>query len=254
MEIKVEHLCKTFGRQKVLQDLSLTIPTGIYGLLGKNGAGKTTFLRILATLEKPDGGSVRLDGVPIQNQKEIRKCIGYLPQEFAVYPTMRVSEALDYLGILAGLPRGVRWQRIDFLLGKLHLEREKKKRFRELSGGMKRRFGLAQALLSEPKILLLDEPTAGLDPKERVRIGNLLLELARERIVLISSHITGDIEAICSNAAVLHQGRVIFSGSISELKHMADGKVYAEEVGILPAGPTVEDAYMQMLCEEREDI
>ncbi len=109
-------------------------------------------------------------------------------------------------------------------------------------------------MLSEPKILLLDEPTAGLDPKERVRIGNLLLEFAGERIVLISSHIVGDIEAICFYAAVLHQGRVIFIGSISELKHMADGKVYTEKVGILPSEPTVKDAYMQMLCEDREDI
>ncbi|MBS6195538.1 MAG: ABC transporter ATP-binding protein [Clostridiales bacterium] len=214
MEIKVEHLSKRYGKQEVLKDISLRIPIGLYGLLGENGAGKTTLLRILATLEEPSSGSIHIDGTDIKNKKEIRKIIGYLPQEFSVYPNMSVWSALDYLGILAELPGDIRKQRIPELLCKVHLEKEKNKKFKNLSGGMRRRFGIAQALLNNPKILIVDEPTAGLDPKEREHFYHLFSELAADRIIVLSTHITEDIEATCSHGAVLSAGSVIFDGKM----------------------------------------
>lgn len=226
MEIKIEHLNKNYGKRSVLKDISLHIPVGMYGLLGENGAGKTTLMRILAALLEPSAGTVRINGIDIKRKKEIRKIIGYLPQEFAVYPNMSVYAALDYLGILAELPKNVRKERINKLLKQVNLEQEKNKRFKNLSGGMKRRFGIAQALLNNPKILIIDEPTAGLDPEERLRFYNLLSQLALDRIILLSTHIAGDIEATCSKAAVLCAGKVIFEGQISRLLRLGDGKVY----------------------------
>lgn len=217
MEIKIEHLNKAYGKRQVLKDISLRIPAGIYGLLGKNGTGKSTLLRILSTLSEPDSGSVQINGFDISQKKEIRRIIGYLPQEFSVYPNMSVRTALDYLGILSELPSRERRERIGSLLKLVNLEQEKDTRFKNLSGGMKRRFGIAQALLNYPKVLLVDEPTAGLDPEERLRFYNLLTELAGDRIILISTHIAADLQAVCENAAVLFDGRIIFSGSIQEL-------------------------------------
>lgn len=226
MEIHMEHLNKKYGKQTVLQDITLHIPVGMYGLLGENGAGKTTLMRILATVSEPSAGSVRMNGIDIKSKKEIRKMIGYLPQEFSVYPNMSVYSALDYLGILAGLPKNTRKKRINELIKQVNLEQEKNKRFKNLSGGMKRRFGIAQALLNNPEILIIDEPTAGLDPEERLRFYNLLSELAMDRIILISTHIVGDIEATCSKAAILCAGKVIFEGRIDKLLQLGDGKVY----------------------------
>ena len=208
MEISIEHLNKNYGKQNVLKDISLHIPIGMYGMLGENGAGKTTLMRILATLSEPTTGMVEINGIDIKRKKEIRKIIGYLPQEFSIYPNMTVYSALDYLGILTELPNNIRKRRINELLKQVNLEHEKNKRFKNLSGGMKRRFGIAQALLNDPKILIIDEPTAGLDPEERLRFYNLLSELAVERIILLSTHIASDIEATCSKAAVLSSGNI----------------------------------------------
>lgn len=226
MEIKIKHLNKKYGNQSVLKDISLHIPVGMYGLLGENGAGKTTLMRILATILNPSSGTIRMNGIDIKDKKEIRKMIGYLPQEFSVYPNMSVYSALEYLTLLSELPQNIRRQRINELLKKVHLEQEKNKRFKNLSGGMKRRFGIAQALLNNPRILIIDEPTAGLDPEERLRFYNLLSELSRDRIILISTHIAGDIEATCSNAAVLCSGEVIFEGQIGNLIKLGERKVY----------------------------
>lgn len=230
MEIKIEHLNKNYGKQNVLKDICLTIPTGMYGLLGKNGAGKTTFMRILATVSEPSSGQVRMNHIDLNDKKEIREIIGYLPQEFSVYPSMSVYSALDYLGILAELPEKIRKERIDVLLKEVNLEQEKHKKFKNLSGGMKRRFGIAQALLNDPKILIVDEPTASLDPEERIRFSNLLSELAQDRIILLSTHIASDIEASCSSVAILNHGEIIFQGSISNLLESAKGKVYTTEI------------------------
>lgn len=230
MEIKIEHLNKNYGKQSALKDISLHIPVGMYGLLGENGAGKTTLMRILATMLELSTRTVKINGIDIKNKKEIRKIIGYLPQEFSVYPNMSVYSALDYLGILAELPKNIRRQRIDELLKQVNLEQEKNKKFKNLSGGMKRRFGIAQALLNNPKILIIDEPTAGLDPEERLRFYNLLSELAVDRIVLLSTHIAGDIEATCSKVAVLCSGEVVFEGQIEKLLQLGNEKVYTTTI------------------------
>ena len=211
MEISIEHLNKNYGKQNVLKDISLHIPIGMYGMLGENGAGKTTLMRILATLSEPTTGMVEINGIDIKRKKEIRKIIGYLPQEFSIYPNMTVYSALDYLGILTELPNNIRKRRINEL-------------------GMKRRFGIAQALLNDPKILIIDEPTAGLDPEERLRFYNLLSELAVERIILLSTHIASDIEATCSKAAVLSSGTVVFEGQIEKLLQLGNGKVYTTTI------------------------
>lgn len=226
MEINIEHLNKSYGKQKTLNDICLHIPVGMYGLLGENGAGKTTLMRILSTLLEPTSGNIRINGVDIKDKKNIRKIIGYLPQEFSVYPNMSVYSALDYLGILAELPKNLRRERIHQLLKQVNLEPEKNKRFKNLSGGMKRRLGIAQALLNNPEVLIIDEPTAGLDPEERLRFYNLLSELAVDRIILLSTHIAMDIESTCSNVAVLCAGNVIFEGGMKELLQTGRGKVY----------------------------
>lgn len=226
MEINIEHLNKNYGKQKTLNDICLHIPVGMYGLLGENGAGKTTLMRILSTLLEPTSGNIRINGVDIKDKKNIRKIIGYLPQEFSVYPNMSVYSALDYLGILAELPKNLRRERIHQLLKQVNLEPEKNKRFKNLSGGMKRRLGIAQALLNNPEVLIIDEPTAGLDPEERLRFYNLLSELAVDRIILLSTHIAMDIESTCSNVAVLCAGNVIFEGGMKELLQTGRGKVY----------------------------
>ena len=226
MEIKIEHLNKNYGKQTVLQDICLNIPIGMYGLLGENGAGKTTLMRMLATISEPSAGTIKINGIDIKSKKEIRKMIGYLPQEFSIYPNMTVYTALDYLGILADLPMNIRKERINTLLKQVNLEHEKNKRFKNLSGGMKQRFGIAQALLNNPKILIIDEPTAGLDPEERLRFYNLLSELAVDRIILLSTHIAGDIEATCSKVAILCAGKVVFEGKTGDLLKLGNGKVY----------------------------
>ena len=224
------YLYSNTRKQSALKDISLHIPVGMYGLLGENGAGKTTLMRILATMLELSTGTVKINGIDIKNKKEIRKIIGYLPQEFSVYPNMSVYSALDYLGILAELPKNIRRQRIDELLKQVNLEQEKNKKFKNLSGGMKRRFGIAQALLNNPKILIIDEPTAGLDPEERLRFYNLLSELAVDRIVLLSTHIAGDIEATCSKVAVLCSGEVVFEGQIEKLLQLGNEKVYTTTI------------------------
>lgn len=230
MEITIEHLNKNYGKRNALKDISLHIPVGMYGLLGENGAGKTTLMRILATMLEASTGTVQINGIDIKNKKEIRKIIGYLPQEFSIYPNMTVYSALDYLGILSELPKHIRKQRINEFLRQVNLEQEKNKKFKNLSGGMKRRFGIAQALLNNPQILIIDEPTAGLDPEERIRFYNLLSELAMDRIILLSTHIASDIEATCSNVAVLSSGTVIFEGQIENLLQLGAEKVYTTTI------------------------
>lgn len=290
MEIKIEHLEKVYGKHKVLQDICLDIPVGMYGLLGENGAGKTTFMRILATVSEATSGTIRIGNKDIKNKREIRQMIGYLPQEFAIYPTMTVYSALDYLGILAEIPKQKRKERVNELLKQVNLEHEKNKRFHNLSGGMKRRFGIAQALLNNPKVLIIDEPTAGLDPEERLRFYNLLSELASERIILLSTHIAGDIEATCSKAAILCAGKVIFEGNISDLLKFGEGKVYTTtllhkeldgfkkryhiisifqngndvscrflsdevpKIKVTPCEATIEDSYLYLLSEYKKGV
>ena len=229
-KIVIEHVNKFYGKKAALTGVSLTIENGLFGLLGRNGAGKTTLMKLLATLHAPDGGSITVCGVPIGETGKIRQMIGFLPQDFNMYPNMSVYEAMDYLGMLSGMEKQARRERIPKLLERVNLLEEQKKRVKSLSGGMKRRLGIAQALLHNPKVLIVDEPTAGLDPEERVRFRNLLCEVASERIVILSTHIVGDIEATCEKIAILNEGRLLWNGTLTEILKEAEGKVFVAEV------------------------
>ena len=226
MEIVINNLCKNYRKKKALENVSITIRSGMYGLLGRNGAGKTSLMRILATLSVPSSGEVSINGIPIKDVSKIREIVGYLPQDFSFYKSMSVYDAMDYLGLLSNIPDKVRKERILTLLERVNLKENVKTKVRALSGGMKRRLGIAQALLHNPQILIVDEPTAGLDPEERIRFRNLLSDFADGRIVLLSTHIASDIESTCDGVAVLNEGRLIFHGSTEELIRQADGKVY----------------------------
>lgn len=226
MSVEIYSLQKKFGSHVVLNDITATIERGMYGLLGRNGAGKTTLMKVLVTLLKPSGGDVRLNGMSIKETKEIRKMIGYLPQNFSFYPNMTVYDSMKYMAALSGVPSSLQETNIPLLLQKVNLWDRKKKKIRTLSGGMVRRLGIAQALLNNPEILVVDEPTSGLDPEERLRIYNLLGEYAEEKIVILSTHIASDIEATCTRVGVLDSGRMIFDGSVGNLAELAEGKVY----------------------------
>lgn len=229
--IEIKELSKFYGKKKqALSNVNLTIEQGMFGLLGRNGAGKTTLMKTLATLLQKQSGSISVCGIPIENAKTIRKIVGYLPQDFSMYPTMSVIEAMDYLGILSGIGTKERKERIEFLLKKVNLTEHKNKKVKALSGGMKRRLGIAQALLNDPKVLIVDEPTAGLDPEERIRFRNLLCDVAEERIVILSTHIVGDIEATCENLAILNEGSILYCGTVSDLLDTAKGKVFSKTV------------------------
>ena len=228
--IEIEHLDKFYGKKQALSDVSLTIEKGMFGLLGRNGAGKTTLMKVLATLSEKQGGNVTVCEIPIEKSAEIRKITGYLPQEFSMYPNMNVYDAMDYLGVLSGLGKKERKQRIPQLLHKVNLQDNYKTKVKALSGGMKRRLGIAQAILHNPKVLIVDEPTAGLDPEERVRFRNLLCEIAEERIVILSTHIVGDIEATCENIAVLDNGQLLYKGTVEKILQLVDGKVFKAEI------------------------
>ena len=226
MEIVIKNLSKNYGRKAALKNVSVTIHSGMYGLLGRNGAGKTSLMRILATLSVPSGGEVSMNGIPINETGKIREIVGYLSQNFSFYRNMSVYGAMDYLGLLLNIPDKVRKERISALLEQVNLKENMRTKVKALSGGMKRRLGIAQALLHNPQILIVDEPTAGLDPEERIRFRNLLSEFAEDRIVILSTHISSDVESSCENIGVLDNGRMIWSGGTEELVKQAEGKVY----------------------------
>lgn len=228
--IKIRNLNQYYGKKQALKNVNLTIETGMFGLLGRNGAGKTTLMKVLATLLPKSEGEVSVCGRRVERAQEVRRLVGYLPQDFSMYSNMTVYEAMDYLGVLSGLSKSQRRQRIPELLDRVNLREHQKKKVKALSGGMKRRLGIAQAILHDPKVLIVDEPTAGLDPEERVRFRNLLCEIAEKRIVILSTHIVGDIEATCEKIAVLDEGNLIYKGTVTELISMAEGNVYVAEV------------------------
>lgn len=226
IKIEMEQVNQYYGKKHVLKDVNLTIEKGMFGLLGRNGAGKTTLMKTLVTLLKKKSGHVTICGVNLDETAQIRSLVGYLPQDFTMYPNMTVMQSLAYLGLLSGLSKETIQQKSEYLLGMVNLLEHKNKKVKALSGGMKRRLGIAQALLHNPKVVIVDEPTAGLDPEERIRFRNLLSEIAEERIVLLSTHIVGDIEATCQRVAILHDGRVVYNGTVSSLLQAAAGKVY----------------------------
>ena len=231
MEIVIKNLSKNYGRKAALKNMSVTIHSGMYGLLGRNGAGKTSLMRILATLSVPSGGEVSMNGISIKETGKIREIIGYLPQNFSFYRNMSVYDAMDYLGLLSNLPDKIRKERIVSLLERVNLKENMRTKIKVLSGGMRQRLGIAQALLHDPQILIVDEPTAGLDPEERIRFRNLLSEFAEDRIVILSTHISSDVEASCENIGVLDNGKMIWNGATEELVKQAEGKVYLISAG-----------------------
>ncbi|MDO4446099.1 MAG: ABC transporter ATP-binding protein [Bacillota bacterium] len=229
-EIVLKDLDKYYGEKQALRRVNLTISQGMFGLLGPNGAGKTTLMKILATLLPKTGGKVTICGTDISQEREIRRMVGYLPQDFSMYGNMTVYEAMDYLGVLSGMKKAERRERIPMLLEKVNLTENHGTKVKAMSGGMRRRLGIAQAILHNPRVLIVDEPTAGLDPEERVRFRNLLCEIAEERIVILSTHIVGDIEATCENIAVLNQGELLFQGTVTDLLEHAEGKIFTATV------------------------
>ncbi|HKD75933.1 MAG TPA: ABC transporter ATP-binding protein, partial [Ktedonobacterales bacterium] len=285
MQIAIHQLTKTYkGSVHALRGIDLTLTNGMFGLLGPNGAGKTTLMRILAGILLPTSGSIVVDGLDYdseRNRTAVKRVLGYLPQELGMYPDLSAREFLDYIGILKGLSEGSsRRSRVDALLEKVSLMDVANRRLRTYSGGMKRRVGIAQALLNDPQLLIVDEPTAGLDPEERIRFRNVLAELGSNRIVILSTHIVEDIASTCQQLAVMQRGRIVFTGTTNALAQAAQGKVWnvttggskpegnvtiintlhqpqgvqyrvigtpAGDVVAQPAIPTLEDGYMALM-------
>lgn len=233
MELIITSLSKTYPNGvQALKDISLTIPTGMFGLLGPNGAGKSTLMRTIATLQEPDSGSITLDGIDVLAQKTaVRKVLGYLPQEFGVYPRMTAEDMLDHFAVLKGLTDGrQRKEAVYSLLRQTNLYDVRKKQIGGFSGGMKQRFGIAQALLGNPKLIIVDEPTAGLDPAERLRFHNLLSEIGENIIVILSTHIVEDVSDLCSRMAIILRGEVLLEGEPLKVIEGLQGKVWKKIV------------------------
>ena len=233
MELIIKNLSKTYDNGvKALQNISLEIPKGMFGLLGPNGAGKSTLMRTIATLQDADQGELSFNNIDIQNDKHsLRKVLGYLPQQFGVYPKMSAEILLNHLAVLKGITiKKERKAIVDALLHKTNLYEVRKQNLEGFSGGMKQRFGIAQALLNNPKLLIVDEPTAGLDPKERNRFYNLLSEIAENIVVIFSTHIVDDIKELCSNMAIMNRGEIVLKGKPLELIEQLEGKVYQKSI------------------------
>src|SRR5437660_6973781 len=231
MNIEINDLSKIYrGGVQAINTIDMTIPSGMFGLLGPNGAGKTTLMRILAGILRPTNGSIHIGEYDIDTEKgrtAIKRMLGYLPQDLGVYPDLSAREFLDYIGILKGMDeRKVRQQRVEELLETVSLTHVANRKLKTYSGGMKRRIGIAQALLNNPRFLIVDEPTSGLDPEERIRFRNLLSDLAGDRSVLLSTHIVEDIAQTCRNLAIMKNGKVIFQGTTADLINETRGKVW----------------------------
>jgi ABC-2 type transport system ATP-binding protein len=286
--ITIHALNKVYhGSVYALNDVDLTIPTGIFGLLGPNGAGKTTLMRILAGIMRPTSGTIHIgeyDGSTERARTAIKRTLGYLPQDFGVYPDLNAREFLDYIAILKGLrDRTLRHRRIEDLLEIVSLTQVANRKLKTYSGGMKRRMGIAQALLNDPALLIVDEPTAGLDPEERIRFRNLLSDLGDNRTVLLSTHIVEDIAQTCQRLAILKGGHLIFQGTMIDAIRQAQGKAWiittsggkpegnftivatlrmgtsaqyrvvgelSTRAGVIPAEPTLEDGYVWLMREQ----
>ena len=225
MKIEIKDLYKKYEDFYALEDINLTLENGMYGLLGSNGAGKTTMMKIMAGILRKSGGEISYDGKILKNIKEVRNRIGYIPQSFSFYPDMTVYEIMDYFSVLNKIKKG-RKEAIDELLEMVHLEDKSNFKTKALSGGMKQRLGIAVALIGNPDLLLVDEPTVGLDPEERIHFSNILTEFSRNRTILLSSHIVSDIESTCKNLAILDCGRLIYAGSKEKIIKSCCGKVW----------------------------
>ena len=252
MVLSLDRLTKTFGNKVAVDHLSVEMQAGVYGLLGANGAGKTTLMRMICAILEPSSGEVLLDGKDVSDMgADYRDLLGYLPQDFGYYPNYSAKDYLQYISVLKGIPRQEAERKIKDLLETVGLSDVSKKKIRTYSGGMKQQLGIAQALLNDPQILILDEPTAGLDPKERVRFRNLISSLANDRIVILSTHIVSDIEAIADRVFVMKQGQFVSQGSIRELVEEVQGHVW--EMAIDPNETEKWEAQTTVANLRRED-
>ncbi|HEX4204184.1 MAG TPA: ABC transporter ATP-binding protein [Ktedonobacteraceae bacterium] len=289
MQIVMNDLNKIYrGGVQALKDVDLTIPSGMFGLLGPNGAGKTTLMRILAGILRPTRGTLQVgayDGTTERGRTQIKCILGYLPQDLGMYPDLSAREFLDYVGVLKGLDeRKLRRQRVEELLEVVALSDVANRKLKTYSGGMKRRIGIAQALLNDPQLLIVDEPTAGLDPEERIRFRNLLSDLGGNRTVLLSTHIVEDVAQTCQRLAIMKSGQIIFHGTTTDLISETQGKVWTLktqgarpeghhivvstlnmgsavqyrivgqlnlQAGAEPAEPNLEDGYVWLMHEQR---
>ncbi len=233
LDLRIDNLSKTYPNGvKALQDVTLHIPTGMFGLLGPNGAGKSTLMRTIATLQEADSGSVTLGDIDVLRQKDhVRRVLGYLPQEFGVYPRVTAEALLDHFAILKGIQnRKERKEIVAALLRRTNLYEVRKQNLGTYSGGMRQRFGIAQALLGNPKLIIVDEPTAGLDPGERVRFHNLLAEIGENVIVILSTHIVEDVSDLCSRMAIISHGRVLAEGDPMKALSDVEGKIWRRTI------------------------
>ena len=246
MALRITNLSKTYGNGvKALQNLSLTIGNNMFGLLGPNGAGKSTLMRTIATLQEPDTGEIFLDDINVLKEKDkVRGLLGYLPQEFGVYPRMSAVDMLDHLAVMKGITHaGQRKEIVEALLQQTNLWDARKKNLGGYSGGMKQRFGIAQALLANPRLIIVDEPTAGLDPAERNRFLNLLGSIGRDTVVILSTHIVEDVRELCPRMAVIAGGQVLLEGAPEETLNTLHGRIFSKKVASQEEMTAVGEAY-----------
>ena len=231
MKLEINNICKNYKDKVTVKNLNLCLESGVYGLLGANGAGKTTLMRMITTLLKPTSGNITYDGKDVIKMDEnYRKLLGYLPQKFGYYPEFSAQDYLLYMASLKGLKPSYAKSKCKELLKAVSLYEVRKKKIKTFSGGMKRRLGIAQALINDPKILILDEPTSGLDPKERIHFRNIISELGKDKIVLLSTHIVSDVESIANNILIMKEGSIIANGTINELLKPIEDSVWTVEI------------------------
>ena len=233
MNLSIQNVSKTYSNGvEALKNISIEIPVGMFGLLGPNGAGKSTLMRTIATLQEPDTGSIILGDLDVIRQKEeVRKILGYLPQEFGVYPKVSAEDLLNHVAVLKGITNNKeRKELVKALLHKTNLYRYRNKNLGGYSGGMKQRFGIAQALISNPKLIIVDEPTAGLDPAERNRFLNLLSEIGENTVVILSTHIVDDVRELCTNMAIINEGQVLLTGNPNQTIAEIEGRIWKKTI------------------------
>lgn len=249
--LQIQQLSKTYADgTQALHKLSLKAGNGLFGLLGPNGAGKSSLLRTIATLQSADSGTLHFDGIDVQHEPQrLRAQLGYLPQEFGVYPHLSCHALLEHIAVLKGLHQATaRREQIAQLLAMTNLSNVAGKAVAHFSGGMRQRFGIAQALLGNPKLLILDEPSAGLDPQERAQLHNVLCEISRDRLVLLSSHIVDDIEQLCPNVAILLQGEIVLQGDTQDLIRPLNGQIwqaYGADIALPPQAQLLQRSYQR---------
>lgn len=265
MELTLDRLTREFGPKIAVDRVSARLTPGVYGLLGANGAGKTTLMRMVCGVLRPTSGEVRYDGAPVSRLGDAyRARLGYLPQDFGYYPEFTALDFMEYVASLKGVDRRQARERSLELLDTVGLAGEERRRIRTFSGGMKQRLGIAQAVLNEPEVLVLDEPTAGLDPKERVRFRNLIASFAKDKIVLLSTHIVSDVEYIADRIVMMRAGQVVLTGAPDQIVGAVSGKVWEARVGAAEADRLAErltvgnvhyleggEALVRIVCDER---